>query len=141
MERRKANEMANQKRLGGRAHSARSPDPGIPKAGSTMRARGDRAPPGPGFFAVKQPQEHQPRPIPRGPGLRHRLALPGEGTIPRLHSAVDTNPGWGGEGKGWICLESSWEALSSVFIPPGETRKQGFRSTLLDNVEPRLHCL
>ena len=79
--------------------------------------------------------------IPRGPGLRHKLALPGEGTIPRLHSAVDTNPGWGGEGKGWICLESSREALSSVFIPPGETRKQGFSSTLLDNVEPRLHCL
>lgn len=54
-----------------------------------MPARGDRAPPGPGFFAVKQPQEHQPRPIPRGPGLRHRLALPGEGTIPRLHSAIE----------------------------------------------------
>lgn len=56
--------MANQKRLGGRARSARSPDPGIPKAGSAMPARGGRAPPGPGFFAVKQPQEHQPRPDP-----------------------------------------------------------------------------
>lgn len=63
-------------------------------------ARGDRAPPGPGFFAVKQAAGDQHRPILRGPGLQHRLALPGEGTIPRLHSAVDTNPGWGGEGKG-----------------------------------------
>ena len=58
--------MANQKRLGGRAYSARSPDPGIPKAESAMPARGGRAPPGPGFFAVKQPQEHQLRPDPEG---------------------------------------------------------------------------
>lgn len=56
--------MANQKRHGGRALSARSSDPGIPKAGSVLPARGDGAPPGPGFLAVKQPLEHQPWPEP-----------------------------------------------------------------------------
>ena len=63
--------MANQKQRGGRARSAGASDPGIPKAGSALPARGGRAPPGPGFLAVKQPQEHQPGPtwhcLERGP--------------------------------------------------------------------------
>ena len=92
--------MANQKRLGGRLAPLEVQIREFLRRGRRC-PRAEAAP----LLALASSLSNSrrstnPGRIPRGPGLRHRLALPGEGTIPRLHSAVDTNPGWGGEGKG-----------------------------------------
>ncbi|KAF5915511.1 hypothetical protein HPG69_012672 [Diceros bicornis minor] len=103
MERRSTNEPANQERHGGRARSARSSGPGIPKAGSALPARGGRAPPGPGFLAVKQPRERQRRPEPERSRGRREAGTAWRGdpaTAPRGNPKL----GWGGEGKDWVCL-------------------------------------
>lgn len=138
MERRRANDLANQEWHGG----------GLPRRevrAREFRRRGRRCP-----RAEAAPLLASASSLsnsrwsagtgrsPRGPGAAERLALPGEEITPRLHRAVIRNEAGAWREKAGFALHDLGEHFP-LFL--SHLEKPRFRSILLESVRTRLHCL